>query len=156
MKNEGKSEQLRVLIARINKNLEDIENLDMASLSPWWPTLSEKALAINEDLRILLPLAAEVQPAMAKEILTLKEAVVNMRISSYNLMNDMAMEAAGRPVPQEWEGCEAMKAHGIFACPAVRAFGTSTPEELRAIEFCINECRHQTRCLANEPAGGDN
>lgn len=141
MKNEGKLEQLRVLIARVEKKLKDIKTLDMAGLSPWWPTLEQKTLAIYEDLRILLPLATEVQPYMAKQINTMKGAVVAMRIDSYNRMNDVtASIAAGKPVHQEPEICEAMRGHGI-----------DDPTSRRAIEFCIYECPYQLRCLATEP-----
>lgn len=131
-------EQLRVLIARVEKNLRDIESLDMAGLTPWWPTLEAKARAINDDLRIALPLAAEVQPYMVDEICKLKEAVVNFRIDSYNRMNDVT--AGGH---QEAEVCFAMKAHGI-----------TNQNSQRGIEFCLNECPYQTRCLATEPAIG--
>lgn len=137
MKNEGKLGQLRVLIDRITKNVKDIENLDMAGLSPWWPTLEQKALTINEDLRILLPLAAEVKPLMVKEIISLKEAVVNMRIDSYNLMNDVT---AGEH--QDPELYDVMKAHGF-----------KDHYSQRAQDFCVNECPYQARCLASKPAG---
>lgn len=146
MKTDMKLRRLRVLIDRINKNLDDIEDFDMAALAPWWPTLEARALAITEDLPILLGLAAEVQPVMAREILSLKEAVVNMRIDSYNRMNDItASMAAGEPVHQEPEVCEAMKARGI-----------SDHKTECAQDFCLEECPYQARCLASEPAGGEN
>ena len=141
MKSEGKSKQFKILMARIGQNVKDIENLSMADLYPWWPTLEEKAKAVSDDLRILLPLAAEMQPYMVKRLNTLKEAVVNMRISAYNLMNDVTQSAAaGKPVHQEKEICEAMKAHGI-----------THPNSPRGIGFCTHECPYQARCLAIEP-----
>ena len=144
MKNDKKLKHLRVLIDRINRNLKDIEHLHMASLSPLWAELEKKALAIYEDLRILLPLAAEVQPPMIELINTLREAVVAMRIDSYNRLNDVtASIAAGEPVHQEPTVCEAMLAHGI-----------SDPTSQRAIDYCTSECPYQLRCLATEPAKG--
>ena len=138
MANESKLEQIRSLIARVEKNLQDIESLDMAGLAPWWPTLSEKALAINEDLRVLIPLAAEVHPVMVKEIRLLKEQVVNMRIDCYNRLGDVT--AGERKDP---ELCGSMKAHSY-----------QDHYSQHAQDFCISECPHQDRCLATEP--GDN
>ncbi len=135
MNYKSKLKHIRDLIARIEKNLADIEGLAMADLSPMWSTLSEKSLAINEDLRILLPLAAEVQPVMVKEIRLLKEQVVNMRIDSYNRMNDITAGAHGDPVI-----CESMRAHGC-----------KDHYSQWAQDFCISECPYQARCLANEP-----
>ena len=132
MENENKLGQLGVLAARVEKNLKDIADFDMAGLAPWWPTLQEKSLAINEDLRILLPLAAEVHPSMVVPVNKMKAAVVKMRIDSYNRMNDVT--AGGH---QEPEVCEAMKAHGIELCSSKRA-------EV----FCLEECPYQARCLS--------
>ncbi len=89
MKNESKLEQLQIIVTRINLNFDTLSRFNMADLPNWWKGLEETALGIVDDLRIALPLAAEVQPLMVEAIINLKEAVVNMRIDSFNRMKEV-------------------------------------------------------------------
>lgn len=150
MSNERKLELLQIIVDRVNQNMKVAyaisSRLARTDLPALWPELEKTMLDIVEDLRIALPLAAEAPPSIVSRFGKMKEAIVNLRIACYNKMNDVAAsKASGKPVHQEARACEAMLAHGI-----------SDAKSERGIQFCLKECPYQRRCIAIEPASGEN
>lgn len=139
MKNEGKSEQLKILLARVDKDMEVIKSLDMSD-EDWWDDFEARAKLICDNLESAMQLACDVEPSEVEDIIALRERLVNMRVEAYEKMCDIeGIPIVFRHVEPVTGQCAAMMVKGL------------DHESEEGMRYCTGECPYRGKeCQGRE------